>query len=38
MTRRITIAKVYMWVNGYFSEHNPQTGAANWVLTNADPQ
>jgi hypothetical protein len=29
--------KVYMWVNGYFSEHDPQTGSAYWILTNAAP-
>src|ERR1044071_5971522 len=27
--------KVYTWVNGYFAEQNPLTGARNWVLTNA---
>jgi len=29
--------KIYMWVNGYFSEHQPQTGTTNWMLTNATP-
>jgi hypothetical protein len=28
--------KAYMWVNGYFSEHNPLSGAVNWVITNAN--
>ena len=27
--------KVYTWVNGFFSEHNPATGGRNWTLTNA---
>jgi hypothetical protein len=27
--------KVYTWVNGYFAEHNPSTGARNWTMTNA---
>ena len=27
--------KVYTWVNGFFSEHNPNTGARLWTLTNA---
>lgn len=26
--------KVYTWVNGWFTEHNPTTGARNWDLTN----
>jgi hypothetical protein len=29
--------KLYMWVNGYFSEHQPTTGTTNWILTNATP-
>ena len=28
--------KVYSWVNGFLSEHNPLTGARNWTLTNAN--
>lgn len=27
--------KVYTWVNGIFTEHDPSTGARNWALTNA---
>ncbi len=27
--------RIYTWVNGFFSEHNPSTGARNWTLTNA---
>src|SRR5262249_35902115 len=27
--------KVYTWVNGFFSEHDPYSGARLWTLTNA---
>jgi hypothetical protein len=27
--------RIYTWVNGFFTEHDPSTGARNWTLTNA---
>lgn len=29
--------KLYTWVNGYFAENDPQTGIADWVVTNGTP-